>query len=172
MDKVNEGADVAEKGADAAIQTALEGLFKWYIARPENARLGTIYNDSELAIVENKATFLAALRSSGHFSSSFVDRLQKEYDDCETQYGAEDLDDHLPCLDVDPVTVKAGFDQFSSVNILSLTENGDQATATVKLSGKKELSAGATQDRTSVLKVKLVQAKGKWVADSIGENEE
>ncbi len=165
-----EGGETANAGSDAEVSKALEGLFKWYIDRPDNAHVTTGYNDQEMAIVENKDSFLAALRGAGHFSADFANRLEKQYDDCEKQYGAEDLDEHLPCLEIDPVTIKSGFDQFVSIEVLDVTPNGAQTTATLKLSGKKELSAGATQDRTVALKVNLVKADGKWVADGIGEN--
>ena len=164
-----EGAEIANSGANAEVSKALEGLFRWYINRPENAHLTTGYNDQEMAIVENKASFLAAFRGSGHFSADFANRLEKQYDDCEKQYGAEELDEHLPCLEIDPVTIKAGFDQFVAIEIFGESPNGDQNTVKLKLSGKKELSAGATQDRTVTLKVNLIKSNGKWVADRIGE---
>lgn len=156
---------------DPQIVEALESLFKWYIGRPDNARITTGYNADELAIVENKNSFLAALRSTGHFTAGFVDRLEKEYADCEKQYGAEDLDEHLPCLEMDPVTFSSGFDNFSAVEVIKVEKTAEKAIAEIILKGTAQLSADATQDRNAALKVTLISSDGNWKADQISDNE-
>ncbi|HHG84535.1 MAG TPA: hypothetical protein ENJ82_07290, partial [Bacteroidetes bacterium] len=71
--------DSAVNNVNAEIVNVLEGLFKWYIGRAEGIRISTGYNAEELAIIENKAAFLAALRSSAYVSAGFVDRLERQY---------------------------------------------------------------------------------------------
>lgn len=153
------------------VQEALESTFSWYISRPANARITTTYNEAELAVIENKDSFLAALRGSGHFSKAFTDRLQQNYDACEQEYGAEELDEHLPCLEVDPVTVRAGFDQFTGIDLISVRDNGGEAMVELVLRGKKHLSEDVSQDRTAPLRVSMVKEGDKWLVDEIEGND-
>ncbi|MEM6269716.1 MAG: hypothetical protein AAF998_09770 [Bacteroidota bacterium] len=157
--------------ADAEIGRTLEEMFRWYIGRPDEARIATTYNDAEMAIIENKASFLDALRESTYFSEGFVNRLEAEYNACEQEFGAEELDEHLPCLERDPVTVRAGFDQFSALEVVSLSQSEGQAVVQVTLKGEKQLTEDATQSRSASLKITLLETDGKWLTDQISDHE-
>ena len=166
------GKESATLDSNSQFKQALEEMYRWYIALPANANLNTVYNAEGAAIIENKAAYLKALRESGYFTMQFVERLEKEFAKCEDMYGMEDLDDHLPCLDVDAVTIRSGFDEFSRLEMTAVNENDNTATVNFKLIGVKKLMGDATIAREVDLVAVLKKGDDNWQIEQISGNEE
>lgn len=79
----------------------LEEVIKWNWS-PQDVYIELEISDSG-NFLRNIEPSVQIMRETGYFTDRFCDAVEKGYKDCDRKFRHEDIDDHVPCQEVNPV---------------------------------------------------------------------